>query len=86
MVRRIDIFKNLVRISGVEKDVSNIPSYSASLRYLRKERPDDVKKFMLNFKNSFDAAIVEKLDNPDKIALLEAIQLNNLDPKIFGDK
>lgn len=49
-------------------------TYSAAMRDLRKNNPDKVKNFMKAFKEAFDAANVEKLDDVESIALLQALQ------------
>lgn len=75
-MQRVDILK----IIAAKEDS---PSYSATLRFLRKNKPEEVKVFMQYFKKSFDAAVSENLDNPDKIALIESLQRSNLNPKEF---
>lgn len=74
-MQRIDILKIIA--------TKDSPSYSATLRFLRKNKPEEVKVFMQCFKKSFDAAVSENLDNPDKIALIESLQRSNLNPKEF---
>jgi len=49
-------------------------SYSYIMRELRKEDPDKLHKFMVVFKKAFDKAYVEELEDPDNIALMEALQ------------
>ena len=47
-------------------------TYSSALRKLNKENPEKVKKFMKHFKDSFDQAMEEKINNPQNVALIQA--------------
>jgi len=44
------------------------------MRDLRHNQKDKVNKFMVAFKNAFDEAVLEELEDPDRIALLAAIK------------
>jgi hypothetical protein len=52
-------------------------SYSYIIRKLRKNDKENLDKFMKVFKNSFDDAYIENLENPEQIALLSAIKVIN---------
>lgn len=75
-MNRIDIFKKMLSKIGSNKSIDF--SYSAVMRNLRKYQPNKVNLFMKNFKQSFEMANFEKLENPEKIALMEASQLSDL--------
>jgi len=49
-------------------------TYSSVMRDLRHNQKDKVNKFMVAFKNAFDEAVLEELEDPDRIALLAAIK------------
>lgn len=60
-----------------ENNLDNIASdltYSSIMRDLRHNKKDMIEPFMLSFKKSFDESVLQELDDPDKIALLEAIR------------
>lgn len=50
-------------------------TYSAMMRKLRKDQPGKVRDFMKAFKNAFDQATAQKLDDSESVALMEAIQM-----------
>lgn len=52
-------------------------SYSAIMRDLNKNNKKDLEKFMIAFKEAFDEANIENLDNADKIALMTAMKAIN---------
>jgi hypothetical protein len=52
-------------------------SYSAIMRDLNKNDKDKLELFMKQFKKSFDEAIIEDLEDPDKIALISAMKAIN---------
>lgn len=74
-MKRRDIFNNLLAL-GTTLEID--PTYSSIMRYLNKNKPALIEKFMHKFKLSFDDALSEKLDNPENLALMEAIQEINL--------
>ena len=49
-------------------------SYSYIMRKLRKEDSDKAKEFMKAFKKAFDEAYIEEIDEPDQVALMEAMK------------
>jgi len=49
-------------------------SYSYVMRKLRKDKPERLHKFMVVFKQAFDKAFVEEVEDPDNAALMEALQ------------
>jgi hypothetical protein len=49
-------------------------TYSAVMRDLNKEAPDKVVEFMKTFKEAFDNALVEELEDPEGIALIQAMK------------
>lgn len=59
-------------------------TYSATIRFLRKEYPDKVRHFLEQFKKTFDQACVnqdlqEDPDNLEKVCLMETVKkLGNL--------
>lgn len=53
------------------------PSYSAIMRDLNKNNKDKLEQFMKVFKQTFDDANLENLENADKIALLTAMKAIN---------
>lgn len=59
------------------KKKANEQSYSSIMRDLRKNDPDNVLPFMKSFKSAFDNALNDGLDDPDKLALMEAIKKVN---------
>lgn len=58
-------------LRSIKKESSDV-SYSASMRRLRKNDPENVYQFMKSFKEAFDRAIEEGLDDPENLALMEA--------------
>jgi hypothetical protein len=48
-------------------------TYSSIMRDLNKNEPDKLQPFMVAFKDAFDEAIENDIDNPDQVALLEAL-------------
>lgn len=75
--RRIDLLR---RLAGNEPNNGDI-SYSSTMRYLRNNDPDKVLSFMSGFKKSFDASVMENLDDAESVALMETYQKLKLDPK-----
>jgi len=64
----------LSALAGTKKPKSEL-SYSYIIRKLRKENDNDRKwQFQIAFKNTFDKAISEKLENPEQIALMSAVK------------
>ena len=51
-----------------------VKSYSIIMRELNKQDRDKAVEFMKSFKVAFDQAIEQDLEDPEKVALLEAIQ------------
>jgi hypothetical protein len=48
-------------------------SYTYVMRELRKNCPENVDKFQIAFKQAFEQAIDENLEDPEQIALMEAM-------------
>lgn len=59
-------------IKIMEKEETS--TYSAFMRKLNKESPDKVKEFMKVYKDAFDEAMEEELENHQNVALLKAKQ------------
>ncbi len=66
---RTNLFSNLIK-SGKKDPVT----YSSMMRNLRANKPEIVKEFMEIFKNTFDVAMNDNLEDAEQIALLEAMQ------------
>lgn len=73
---RVDVFKILLSTSKSNQTIDF--SYSAVMRNLRKHQPNKINLFMKNFQQAFEMANFEKLENPEKIALMEASQISDL--------
>lgn len=56
------------------KTAQDAPSYSATMRKIRKDHPDKVTEFMSSFKEAFDEAMEEGLDNVESVALMQAMK------------
>ncbi len=64
-------------IIAAENNLDNVGAdltYSSVMRDLRHNYKDKVKLFMETFKQSFDEAILDELEDPDRIALFAAIK------------
>lgn len=57
-------------------------SYSAIMRKLRKDSPEKVLPFMKAFKAAFDAAMNENLDEAEKAALMQSVQVVDMEEEI----
>lgn len=63
------------KLKIIASDVDECTStYSAFMRKLNKENPNLMKDFMRSFKDAFDAAMNERLENHQGVALLKAKQ------------
>ncbi len=72
-------FKHKLNITDTNRvedgdDITIIKSYSSIMRDLNRKSPEKVIPFMNSFKKAFDEALSEDFDNPEEIALLEALQ------------
>jgi hypothetical protein len=57
------------------KDKTNVDlSYTSVLRDLRKSKKEDVRPFQEKFKEVFEQALDEDLENPEEIALTAALK------------
>ncbi len=52
-------------------------TYSAYMRKLKKDNPESMEEFMRHYKEAFDAAMEEDLENHQNVALLKAKQESN---------
>lgn len=69
-MNREKILHNLyLKVSSAETSIT----FSAFMRQLRKEHPNDVNKFLSFFKDAFDRASEQNLEDLEQVALLEAI-------------
>lgn len=80
METRKDFFKYYLKASH-DNSIADF-SYSAVLRYLRKNLPEKVNEFLKTYKESFDLGKEEKLDDVEHLALMEAVKTIGL--KING--
>lgn len=60
-------------LTGAKSPKANL-SYSYVMRKLRKDHKDKVKDFQIIFKNTFDKALDNELENPEDIALMAALK------------
>lgn len=74
-----DLLCALAAITDTTSPRSDL-TYSSTMRILRSKYKDSVKEFQVNFKKAFEDALDNDLENPEQIALLEALQ--NLDVEI----
>ena len=82
-LKEIEMFKHMNKDSNSVIDLTEIDefTYSAIVRYLRKNTKDIQTKFFLKlFKKEFDRAINKKLQEPDKVALQNTLVKYN---KVF---
>lgn len=79
MTFRAELLNNILK--EAKKDKLYDYSYSAILRYLRKNKPDDVLLFLKSFKEAFDTCLSDGLEDFKEIALMQACQAINLDAK-----
>lgn len=54
-----------------------VSTYSAHMRNLKKENPGSMEEFMMHYKEAFDNAMEEELENHQNVALLKAKQETN---------
>ncbi len=54
-------------------------TYSAACREIRKKQPNKLKPFQKLFKQKFDEALIEGLDDPEDSALMECLNKMELD-------
>lgn len=55
-------------------------TYSHVMRELRKNAPkEEMRKFQIEFKKSFDEALYEGLENPEDVALMAALQVIDIE-------
>jgi len=50
-------------------------TYSSTMRILRQNHEDSVKDFQVSFKDAFEEALDNDIEDPEQAALLEAIQV-----------
>lgn len=70
MQTRLDILKYFSTKKAAHQDAS----YSATMREMRQQQPEKVMAFMKSFKEAFDAAISDEMENAEKIALMQALK------------
>jgi hypothetical protein len=49
-------------------------SYSYVMRKLRKNNPDQVREFQVEFKQAFEDALDQDIESPEDVALMQALQ------------
>ena len=64
--------KKIADITGNVEENADL-SYSAIMREIKDDK-EKRKTFMVAFKKAFDAAVLNGIDNPDQIALFQAIK------------
>lgn len=74
-MKRIDIF-NLLLKTGEKNNVRT--TYSSVSRHLNKNEKSKLEEFRKVFKNAFDEAFIQGLDNAESFALMEAMQKINI--------
>lgn len=68
-----DVVVSILRNNGGQDPLSNL-TYSFIVRELRLKGEEDIaKQFQEKFKKAFDEAFLEELENPEEIALMEAM-------------
>src|SRR5690606_20011661 len=73
-----DLLCALAALTDTEMPRADL-TYSSVMRDLRQNNKDSVRKFQVTFKNAFEEAIDEELDNPEQIALMQALQEINVE-------
>ena len=83
-LRQVEYFKHKKDSSLENELIKNAEdielSYSAIMRDLNKNNKDDIEKFRLVFKKTFDEANIEGLEEPERIALIAAMKGINYNP------
>lgn len=67
---------NLIKISKNDDEQLDkiIPkTFSSVMRDINKENPSEIKNFMESFKESFNRSLLESVENPDEIALMQTL-------------
>lgn len=64
--QQLDLFKNA--------QIEVVNTYSSVMRELNENSPEKLKDFMISFKKTFDRAILESLDDPTGIAMIQAMR------------
>lgn len=71
MMERKEVLEKMYLKVSAQAETS--ATFSAFMRQLRKERPQDVPKFLTAFKQAFDEASQQNLEDIEQVALLEAM-------------
>lgn len=79
MIKRL-FFQSLI------KSAADDFTYSAVMRQLRKEYPEQVMPFLKRFKEAFDQACKENVKDKEKPALMQALQSLGLHEKLSSSK
>ena len=74
MDSRKEILKSFLSKQANKKVVLHDFSYSAIVRFLRQHLPEKVESFLKIFKEKFEEAVNNNLENPDKLALVSAVK------------
>jgi len=59
-------------LKRAKKDDEDKKTYSSYMRYLNKNEPEHLEEFMLKFKQAFDQAIQDGLEDAAVVALMQA--------------
>ena len=68
-----DLLCALAAITDTEQPRTDL-TYSSTMRELRNKHEDSVREFQVSFKNAFEEALDSDLENPEQLALMEALQ------------
>lgn len=66
--------KAFVSIIDSFNNVDETKTFSSVMRDINKDNPDDVKDNMRLFKETFDNALINDIDEPDKVALIKMLR------------
>ncbi len=75
--RSFSLFNHMIRLSMPEPT----NTYSSAMRDINKNCPEKREVFMRRFKDAFDNAMIDEIDAPEDVALMEALQYVDIDSK-----
>ena len=64
-------------VKEAQEEQETTETFSSIMRELNKNFPDKVRDFMISFKNAFDESLISEVDDPDSVALMQA--MNDID-------
>lgn len=69
-----------ISVKNIKKASEYMPlTFSATMRFLNKNYKDKVLTFLKIFKEAFDTALLQDLEDKESLALLEAIKKSDID-------